>query len=222
MKRTLLAVALAAVPTLAMAQAGDWVVRGRIAHISPDEDSGPFTGALAPSNFGGADTGHLTVDSNTIPELDFSYYVTNHLALELVLAVGSKHDVKLEGSAIGIDQNLGRVNVLPPTLTLQWHFRPDQMFDPYIGAGLNYTRFMDKNLRHTVGGGIEVQRDSFGPALQVGFDVNLRDGWLINADIKKLWIDTDVRFKGDGLPAGKIDHLDIDPWVFGVGFGKKF
>lgn len=222
MKRTLLAVALAAVPTLAMAQAGDWVVRGRIAHISPDEDSGPFTGALAPSNFGGADTGHLTVDSNTIPELDFSYYVTNHLALELVLAVGSKHDVKLEGSAIGIDQNLGRVNVLPPTLTLQWHFRPDQTFDPYIGAGLNYTRFMDKNLRHTVGGGIEVQRDSFGPALQVGFDVNLRDGWLINADIKKLWIDTDVRFKGDGLPAGKIDHLDIDPWVFGVGFGKKF
>ena len=91
MKRTLLAAVLAAMPVLAMAQAGDWVVRARVAHISPDEDSGPFTGALSPSNFGGADTGHLTVDSNTIPEIDFSYYVTNNLALELILATGSKH-----------------------------------------------------------------------------------------------------------------------------------
>lgn len=224
MKKTLLAVLLATVfaPAAAMAEAGDWVVRVRAAHINPDEDSGPFTGALSPSNFGGADTGHLTVDSNTIPEIDISYYVTKNIALELILATGSKHDVKLEGSAIGIDQNLGEVDVLPPTLTVQWHFMPDQMFDPYVGAGINYTRFLDKNLHHTVGGGIEVERNSFGPALQAGFDINLKDGWLINADIKKIWIDTDVRFKGDGLPAGKIDSLDIDPWVFGIGIGKKF
>lgn len=214
----MLAAVAALSPVQAMAEAGDWVVRVRAAHINPDEDSGPFTGALAAPG-----TGHLTVDSNTIPELDISYYVTKNIALELILATGSKHDVKLEGSAGGaLDQNLGEVNVLPPTLTVQWHFMPDQMFDPYVGAGINYTRFMDKNLRHSVGGGIEVGRNSFGPALQAGFDINLKDGWLINADVKKLWIDTDVRFKGDGLPAGKIDSLDIDPWVFGIGFGKKF
>ena len=107
---------------------------------------------------------------------------------------------------------------------MQWHFNPDQLIDPYVGAGVNYTRFMDKNLKHAVGGDIDVDRNSFGLALQAGVDVNLKDGWLINADVKKLWIDTDVHFShGNGLfPKQKIDSLDIDPWVFGIGVGKKF
>ena len=69
-----------------------------------------------------------------------------------------------------------------------------------------------------------MDRNSFGLALQAGVDINLKDGWLLNADVKKLWIDTDVHFShGNGLfPKQKIDSLDIDPWVFGIGVGKKF
>jgi outer membrane protein len=227
MKKTLLAVLIAAsfAPAVAMAEQGDWVVRLRAAHISPDEDSN--LRADAP---GATLTGELTVDSNTIPELDISYYVTKNIALELILATGSKHDVNLSKRAINgvptpsLDANLGEVNLLPPTLTVQWHFNPDQMIDPYVGVGVNYTRFLDKNLSHPVGGDIDVDRNSWGPALQAGVDINLKDGWQINADVKKLWIDTDVHFShGNGLfPKQKIDSLDIDPWVFAVGFGKKF
>lgn len=228
MKKTALAILIAAsfAPSLAFAEAGDWVVRLRAAHISPDEDSN--LRATGPATL----TGELTVDSNTIPELDISYYVTKNIALELILATGSKHDVNLTKSRLNgvptpsLNENLGEVNVLPPTLTVQWHFNPDQMIDPYVGAGINYTRFMDKNLSHSVGGDIDVDRNSWGPALQVGVDVNLKDGWLINADVKKLWIDTDVHFShGNGVvpfPKQKIDSLDIDPWVFGIGVGKKF
>jgi outer membrane protein len=228
MKKTLLAVLLAAVfaPSVAMAEQGDWVVRLRAAHINADEDSN-----LRADNGGGVVlTGDLTVDSNTIPELDISYYVTKNIALELILALGSRHDVNLTSSAVNgvsapaLNENLGEVNALPPTLTVQWHFNPDQMIDPYVGVGVNYTRFLDKNLRHSVGGDIDVDRNSFGLALQAGLDVNLSNGWLINADVKKLWIDTDVHFShGDGLfPKQKIDSLDIDPWVFGIGIGKRF
>jgi outer membrane protein len=245
MKKTLLAVLLAAVfaPSVAMAEQGDWVVRLRAAHINADEDSN--LRATSPSTFAGNPTGvdvvlngELEVDSNTIPELDISYYVTKNIALELILAVGSKHDVNLKKTTnnVGIpagdlNEDLGEVNVLPPTLTVQWHFNPDQMIDPYIGAGVTYARFLDKNLRHAgnnaagiAGGDIEVDRNSWGAALQAGVDINLKDGWLINADVKKLWIDTDVSFHhGDGLfPKQKIDNLDIDPWVFGIGIGKKF
>ena len=155
MKKTLLAVMLAAAfaPSVAMAEAGDIVVRARVVNISPDEDSGPFTGSLTAPLLGMANTGHLTVDNNTILEVDFSYYLTKNIALELILATGSEHDVKLQGSSGGaIDQNLGKVDALPPTLTVQWHFNPDQMIDPYIGAGVNYTRFLDKNLSHSVDG----------------------------------------------------------------------
>ena len=217
--------AAACVPAAAMAEQGDWVVRMRTVHINPSEDSNLRAGA------GGTTlTGELTVNSNTIPELDISYYVTKNIALELILAVGSRHDVKLTNSALNgvaapaLDENLGEVNILPPTLTVQWHFNPDQLIDPYVGAGMNYSRFMDKNLKHSVGGDIDVDRNSFGLALQAGVDVNLKGGWLINADVKKLWIDTDVHFShGNGLfPKQKIDSLDIDPWVFGIGVGKKF
>lgn len=227
MKKTLLAILMASAfaPAVAMAEQGDWVVRLRAANINPDEDSNLRATAGATTL-----TGELTVDSNTIPEFDISYYVTKNIALELILAFGSKHDVDLTKSALNgvstpaLNENLGEVNVLPPTLTVQWHFNPDQMIDPYVGAGVNYTRFLDKNLKHSVGGDIDVDRNSFGLALQAGVDINLKDGWLLNVDVKKLWIDTDVHFShGNGLfPKQKIDSLDIDPWVFAVGFGKKF
>lgn len=231
MKKTLLAVLMAAAfaPSVAMAEQGDVVVRLRAVNINPDEDSN-LSAFTAPPGGGARLDGELTVDDNTIPEIDISYYVTKNIALELILAFGSKHEVdltksKLNGvSAPALNENLGEVNVLPPTLLVQWHFNPDQMIDPYVGAGINYTRFLDKNLSHTVGGDIEVDRNSWGPALQVGLDVNLKDGWLINADVKKLWIETDVSFShGNGLfPKQKIDSLDIDPWVFGLGVGKRF
>lgn len=230
MKRSLLVLALAAafLPTLAQAEAGDWVVRVRATHISPDEDSklGKMTNAAlgGPVLNPGAE---LEVESNTIPELDISYYFTKNIAAELILALGSKHDVNIHkngdvGQVLAGKHGLGEVNVLPPTLTLQWHFNPDQMIDPYVGAGINYTRFMDNGLKlDATNMPIRVERNSWGPALQAGVDINLQDGWLLNADIKKLWIDTDVKMNA-GAGYVKIDKLDIDPWVVSFGIGKKF
>ncbi|MFA6180356.1 MAG: OmpW family outer membrane protein [Candidatus Methylopumilus sp.] len=230
MKKTLLVLALASAvaPLLAHAEAGDWVLRGRVVSVSPNESSD--LGKTVNKNIGagtmspGAD---LAVDSNVIPEFDISYYITKNIAAELILALGTKHDVSIKGDSVGAvgNQNLGSVNALPPTLTLQWHFRPDQTFDPYVGAGINYTAMLDRNLRFESGAlagtKIKVDSDSWGYALQAGFDINLKDGWLINADVKYITIDTDVKTKVAGNWT-KIDSLDIDPWVFGIGFGKKF
>lgn len=239
MKKTVLAALIAAalVPTAAMAEAGDIVVRLRATHISPDEDSrlGKQTNkAYAPVDLATAAYGspgaELRVDSNTIPELDISYYFTKNLAAELILALGTKHDVSVSGSGGDMRRRgLGEVNLLPPTLTLQWHFNPDQTFDPYVGAGITYVRAMDNGLkwRGTTLPDlpIRIDRDSFGPAIQAGFDVNLTDRWLVNFDVKKIWVDTDVKLNATaaGLPGWrKIDDLDIDPWVISVGVGKKF
>ncbi|MEZ0232128.1 MAG: OmpW family protein [Methylophilaceae bacterium] len=207
-------------PMTAFAEAGDWVVRARAVNVNPDEHSklGSYTNSLLGAGAGSK----LEVDGNTIPEFDISYYLTKNIALELVLAIGTRHDVKVNGANGVVDENLGSVNLLPPTLTAQWHFRPDQTFDPYLGAGFNYTRFMDSNLKSGASGNnlgdINVDRNSWGLAFQAGFDINLDGGWLINADVKKIWIDTDVKLAN----GTKIDHLDIDPWVIGIGFGKKF
>lgn len=233
MNKNLLTVALAAMlapaltPTLAFAEAGDWVIRARAVSVSPNESSdlGKYVnknvaaGAMSP----GAE---LQVDSNVIPEIDVSYYFTKHLATELILATGTRHDVSIHGDANAVvgNQNLGSVDALPPTLLLQWHFNPDQTFDPYVGVGVNYTRMLDRNLQlesgALAGTKIKVDADSWGYALQAGLDVNLKDGWLINADVKYINIETDVKLKVAGWT--KIDELDINPWVFGVGIGKRF
>lgn len=234
MNKKILALSIAAAlasPMLAHAEAGDWVVRVRAVNVSPNENSdlgkkvneNIAAGLMSP----GAE---LAVDDNWIPELDISYYFTKNIAAELILALGTEHDVKIKGDAnAGVgNQALGEVDLLPPTLTAQWHFNPDQMIDPYIGAGINYTIALDRHLKGEAnainGQKIKIDRDSWGWALQAGVDINLDDGWLINADVKYLDIDTSVELQNPlaGNAWTKIDNLDINPWVVGIGIGKKF
>jgi outer membrane protein len=233
MKKTILyaAVLAAIAPTFAFAEEGDWVLRARAVNVAPNEDSklgktvNNLLGIQAMSP--GAE---LAVSDKVIPELDISYYFTKNIAAELILAVGTRHNVSIHGDNVGVvgNQALGSVNLLPPTLTAQWHFNPDQTFDPYVGAGINYTIMLDRNLKGSAGAingnKIKIESDSWGPALQAGFDINLKDGWLINADIKYVWLDTDVKLIGGvtGNEWRKIDSLDINPWVVGIGIGKKF
>lgn len=238
MKKSLLVLALAAAfaPALAQAEAGDIVVRLRATHVAPDESSslGTTTTATAPGGLTGAvlygnPNAELQVGSNTIPEIDFSYYITKNIAAELILAVGTRHDVSISGLGAGAavtSADLGSVNLLPPTLTAQWHFMPDTMIDPYVGAGVAFVLGMDRSLTaHTVLGdkAIRIDRSSFGGVFQAGVDINLKDKWLVNFDVKKLWVGTDVGLDlGAGAGFQKIDSLDIDPWVVSIGFGKKF
>ena len=207
MQKSLITILVAGLmaPALSFAEKGDIVVRARVTHIAPDESS------HLDSSVGDK----LEVDSNTIPEIDFSYYFTKNIAAELILAVGSRHDVNIGGSGTNAGAKLGSINLLPPTLTAQWHFNPDQTIDPYVGAGMSYIRAMDRNLNLDTTG-ITVERNMFGPVLQAGADYNLPNKWLVNFDVKKIWFSTDVS------TTTKIDNLDIDPWVVSFGVGKKF
>jgi outer membrane protein len=217
-------------PSLVHAEAGDWVLRLRAINVVPNEDS--KLGKTVNQNVANVMSpgAELHVSDKLDPEFDISYYFTKNIAAELILATGTKHNVSIQGEAGAVvpNQGLGSVNLLPPVLTAQWHFNPDQTFDPYVGAGINFTAFLDRNLKINsgplAGSKIKVDSDSWGPALQAGFDINLKDGWLINADVKYVWIDTDVKLRNPlaGNAWTKIDSLDINPWVIGVGIGKKF
>ena len=207
------------------------MVRARAVNISLNEDSslGKTVNNLigAPVMSQGAE---LAVSDKVIPELDISYYFTKNIAAELILALGTRHNVSTTGdtnSVVG-NQSLGGVNLLPPTLTAQWHFNPDQLIDPYLGAGINYTLMLDRNAKGSAGAingnKIKIDRDSWGYVLQGGVDVNLKNGWLLNADIKYVNIETDVQLKGAATDNQwrKVDALDINPGVFGIGIGKRF
>jgi outer membrane protein len=114
-------------------------------------------------------------------------------------------------------------------LTAQWHFNPDQTIDPYVGAGGAFVLGLDRKLTAaytpvttpTSYLPIRIDRSAFGAVLQAGFDVNLQDKWLINFDVKKIWVNTDVKLDA-GSGYKKIDNLDLNPLVLSVGIGKKF
>jgi outer membrane protein len=161
---------------------------------------------------GGVDTGlNATVDNDYVPEVDISYFVTPNIALELIAAT-TKHEVNASN---GLD--MGSVRLLPPTLTLQYHFTPTARFSPYVGAGLNYTFFYNEKrgaLRSIS------YDDNIGYALQAGIDYAISGPWSFNIDVKKLWLSTDVKADLGGT-ALKAD-VDLNPWIFGVGLGYRF
>ena len=243
MKKSLLVVALlsAFAPVLAQAEAGDIVVRLRATNVNPSTSS--KLGETTNSTYGsstlantlyGSNTADLQVNGNTIPEIDFSYYITKNIAAELILAVGTRHDVSISPGTGLVTRALGSVNLLPPTLTAQWHFMPDTMVDPYVGAGGAFVLGMDRSLNaHVTALGVDlpihVDRSAFGAVLQAGFDVNLQDKWLVNFDVKKIWVNTSVKLDGTAAAGTlgksgwqKIDSLDLNPLVLSIGIGKKF
>lgn len=206
MKRLLLSALatslLAAAP--AAAEQGDWIVRLRALNVIPNEDA-----TITPIG------GNVDIDSSVVPELDITYFVQSQWAVELILGV-TPHDVAAVGTAAG-DIDLGDVTLLPPTLTLQYHFNPDGQVRPYLGAGVNYTTFFNEDLPNGSALSTISYDDSFGLAAQAGVDFALQDGWLLNLDVKYIDIDTDVLI--DGAIAADVQ---IDPVVLGVGFGRRF
>lgn len=214
----------AAAPAMAY-EAGDWLVRGRVININPNDDSGQLYLSAGGSDYVAGGKG-VEVDSDTVPELDITYMMTKNWGLELILGY-SEHTVKGEKNwnALGdvIDSK-----VLPPTLTLQYHFLPDNNIRPYVGAGINYTYFFDEEVAGNVLDvpGAKVELDSsWGLALQAGVDVALNQDWFVNFDVKYIDIDTEAHFSDVIAPNSGIKariNADIDPIVWGIGIGRRF
>ena len=206
MKKTLLAAAALCALTsgAAMAQSqypqdGKWQVRARAVQLdSANKDS---TGL------------DLSVNDKWIPEIDISYFFTPNFAAELILTYPQKHTLRAGGARIG------SLKHLPPTLTAQYHFTNFGSFKPYVGAGINYTRFSSVKFDPAVQALLDpsIKKNSWGPALQVGFDYALDKNWSINFDVKKVYIKTDVRSFGT-----KVGTFKVNPLLVGVGLGYRF
>ena len=201
-------IAIAAAATLAAAlpaaaqDTGNWIVRARAVHLDSANKDGTGLG--------------LSINNKWLPEVDFTYFLSPNLAAELILTVPQKQTV--HSSVLNADG--GTFKHLPPTLTLQYHFTNLGGFRPYVGAGVNYTRLMSVKLdaaSNAVGADVDLKRNSYGLALQLGVDVPLGGGWLLNADVKKVQISTKVL--ADGASVGR---FKVDPLLIGIGIGKRF
>jgi len=185
---------------------GDVVLNVRVTDVAP-------TGSDPITTLAGAATGlRAKVGYDVMPTLGVTYFLTDNLAVEAIAGT-TQHTVRAKGPAT--DVKVKDSWVLPPVVTLQYHFAPAARVSPYVGAGVNYMLFYggdDKNGFH-----LKLD-DGFGAALQAGVDVALRDRWAINLDAKKIFFETDAVDRTRGIKS----KVTLNPWVLSAGVGYRF
>lgn len=230
-KRALFVVAAAALASSAPAQGleqGDWVARVGATHIAPNDSTGAVTTPGGPA----AGT-ELTVDSDTGLGFTLVYMMTNRIGIEVLASLPFEHDIGPNAALAGITggADIGSAKHLPPTLSLQYYFRPRTSVRPYVGVGVNYTTFFDEQVRGglaSAGYGSLDLDDSWGLAAQLGVDVDVSDSWFVNFDVRYVDIDTKATVRERSTGSGAlgavltIDDIEIDPWIYTVSVGTTF
>jgi len=175
---------------------GDWLLRVGASYVSPASDNHPT----------------VSVGSATSATVNFTYMMTDCWALELLAAYPFKHDLDLQDGT-----KIGSTKQLPPTLSLQYHFRPSEKLQPYVGIGVNYTSFFDEKTTGPLAGTDLNLGDSWGLAGQIGFDYVINDKVFLNLDFR--YIDIDTKATVDATSIGKVE---VDPFVVGGHIGFRF
>lgn len=203
MKKTLklaigtgLALSMGLVNSATAFEPGNYLVRLGVSNVNPQSDNSDI----------------VSVEPGTSATINFTYMMTDVWALELLAAYPFKHDIELlDGTKVGSTKHL------PPTLNLQYHFRPTEKLQPYVGFGVNYTTFFSEKTTGPLTGSDLKLGDSWGLGGQIGFDVMLNDDWFFNLDARYISIETKAKLDGQSL--GKVK---INPWVYGAHFGYRF
>lgn len=187
-------------------RAGDWIVTGRITSVAPTTDD-------IITNAAGVDSGlRVDVSDDLMPTLGFTYFFTDHIAVEAILGT-TRHEIRAQGGMT--DVAVHETWVLPPVVTVQYRPLTEGRFSPYVGAGVNGMVFYggdDKN-------GFTVDLDNgLGYAVQAGADIGIQGPWSLNVDVKKVWFNTEAEVNGGALKS----DVDLDPWVVSIGIGRTF
>jgi outer membrane protein len=235
-----LVIAMAGGSVIAQAyEQGDWIIRLGATTVDPDTDSDDIKLPGDEIGIPGAITLKADVDDDTQLGIIPVYMVTNTFGVEILLATPFEHDITAHGQGAikGLNLDAGSTKQLPPTVSVQWYPRGGQSgWQPYIGAGVNWTIFFDEDvdneLKDTLGAlipgvnGADLSLDdSFGLAAQAGVDIPFGENWAINLAVWYIDIETTAKInaKVDGTSVAKVKFdVDLDPWVYNIGIAYKF
>jgi len=231
MKKSIIACSLLALGAAMPAYADISVNVGAIG-VMPNDSSGslPVIESVA-----GVPAGSMGVSVNSDVQLGLTidYKIDENWTLELIAATPFSHDIHGTGAIAGL--KVGSTKHLPPTFMAQYHFDVgSDAFKPFVGLGLNYTTFfedkVDPELTDTLGalGVITASdtvdlalSDSFGYALQAGFNYKLSAKWGVHFMLSHMDIDTTADVRINGITAESVD-VKIDPTVAMLGVRYSF
>lgn len=142
--------------------------------------------------------------------------INPNFGVELVLGVPPKISAHATGSVAFLGEVLSARNVAP-TLLFNYHFGAEtDTLRPYVGAGINYTRFV--SIKSKLAPSVQMS-DSVGLALQAGADYWFNKQWGMFASIAS------VKTKSDLVAAGSTviqTTIDFRPIVYSAGLNYRF
>ncbi len=179
---------------------GDTVFRGRVVAVVPDA-----SGTIVP--IGGEP--HIT--TAILPEPSVSYFLTDNIAVEGIFGI-IPHRAKAVNTALGT-RDAGYIYAVAPTVMLQYHKQVTERVKPYVGMGMAYVKYFEDDTIDQL-----QYKDDIAAIVQAGVDVAITDKLHANVDVKKAWVDTEVKINRGAGSA----NVSFDPTIYGIGLGYKF
>ena len=176
----------------------------------PHARTSGITGLGVPA---GADA---TIGSATTLLVTYERELAPNLGLEFVLGVPPKIKAKGSGTVAFLGEVLSAKHVAP-TVLLNYHFGDaSSALRPYLGAGINYTRFTGASTPY----GWQVSlSDSWGLAVQAGLDYALSRQWGLFASVAAVQVKSDLVAVGAAVLRTTIDFR---PTTLSAGVSYKF
>jgi outer membrane protein len=190
-------------------------------HTSADDITGPFVPAGV----------NLKAQNLQTLYVGIVRHLPDNFALELALGYPPLAKIKGSGPAtVGSAPYDGQVisgaRWISPTLFVIYNFLPDTaLLRPYIGAGVNYTTFYDRDPtaagNAASGGPTRISlTSSVGPALTGGVTYRISDRWHLHASYG--WSQVKTHFTGDTDGFERTSHISFGPQALIISGGYSF
>lgn len=196
-----LLLAIAVVPAYAQSK-GDVTLAVGAHQVAPKSDNGSLAGGAL----------QVDVGNSARPTLMLEYFVADNLGIEAIAAWPFSHDISVDGLG-----KVGTTKHLPPTISLQYHFNGQGKVSPFVGAGVNYTKFFSEKTSGALAGADLSLSASWGLAAHAGIDFKVSERSAVRIDARWIDIDTDV-----SVDDTKLGSVAIDPLVYGAAWVLKF
>jgi outer membrane protein len=190
-------------------------------HVSADDLSGPYVPA------------GTNIDAKNVETLYLAYVrsLTSHVDVELTLGYPPLQKTVGKGPAtlgsVPYDgQTIATARWLAPTLLVEYEFlRADSRMRPYIGVGVNYTDFYDRDStaqgNAASGGPTKISlTSSVGVAGTVGLAYRIAGNWKAYASYSATQVKT--RLEADTAGVERTTHINFGPQALVVAVGYSF
>lgn len=206
-----IAVALAAtvISAAGNAAAQDNVVKVGLTEYTTHSRTNGVTGIGVPA---GADA---TTGNATTVILVYERMATENIGVELVLGIPPRVRADAAGTVAFLGSDILSAKNLGPTLLVNYHFgQPGDALRPYVGAGVNYTKFI--GIRSRLAPDVQMS-SSTGWAAQAGVDYALNNEWSVFASVAMLRVKSNVVASGSTVLQTSIDFRPI-VYTFGTAY----